>query len=139
MPAGDGPVDFELTLTDEHARGFVVSRALSLWRPVHGSEAARGIAARVALALSAWVALAFGLGAWLRAPLVALVLAATWVATWWSDEAPRWLAGGDLARALATVGEGRAAAPVDVTDGLATAACIALGLALAARPVEGRP
>lgn len=144
VPGGEGPVEFQLALTDADARGFVVSSALSLWRPVDASEAARGAAARVALASCTWVALAFGLGAWLRAPLVALVLAATWIATWWrdgawSDEAPRWLAGGDLARALATVGEGRAAAPLDALDGLAAAACIAVGIALAARRVEGRP
>jgi hypothetical protein len=105
--------------------------------------AARGVAQRVALASCAWVALAFGLGAWLRAPLVLLVLAATWIAAWWSDGSerwlPRWLPGGDLARVLAVVGEGRAAAPLDALDGIATAACIAVGLALSARGVEGRP
>jgi hypothetical protein len=139
VPAGAGPVDFELSLPDPGARGFVVSRELTLWRPVEGSEAARGAAQRVALAACAWVALAFGLGAWLRAPLVLLLMSVTWIAAWWSDGAPRWLPGGDLARALATAGEGRAAAPIGVLDLVAAAAFIAIGLALSARGVEGRP
>lgn len=142
VPDGTGDVEFELSLPEPGARGYVASDDVTLWREASpGSPAAR-VAARVALALAAWTVLAFGLGAWLN-PLLALgVLASAWCAIWWSDawtDAPRWLPGASLAQDLAIAAQGRAPAGLAAIEYAAALAAALLGLALCRRGPEGRP
>ena len=143
VPDGAGDVEFELSLPEPGARGYVASDDVTLWRDVPPHTARARIAARFALALAAWTLLAFGLGAWL-APILALgLMASAWTSIWWSDVASAawtsWIPGANLARDLATAAEGRAPASVALAEIAAAFACALVGLALSRRGPERRP
>jgi len=139
IPRGSGPVDFELSLPEPGARGFVTSEHVELWRVVPASAARARIASRVAIAVLAWALLAFGLGAWLRPWLAVGVVAAYALAIQLAESAPRTFPGAKLAQNLAIAADGRAPAPLGALEYLGLALVAFLALHLARRGAEGRP
>ncbi|MFN0242254.1 MAG: hypothetical protein ACKVWV_05120 [Planctomycetota bacterium] len=132
LPRGHGDLEFALAITDPDARALVLSDALELWLPIPSERAASlALAARLALALLAWTALALGFGAWLSAPTATGLVAALWIALWLADGAPAWIPGADAFDALATIGRGRAPTQPALREIAATIACVAVGLGLA--------
>ncbi len=141
VPDGEGEVEFELSLPEPGARGYVVSDDVTLWRNASSATPKLRIAVRVALALCAWTLLAFGLGAWLSPMLALGCLALTWCAMWWSElpyVAYAWIPGASLERDLAIVSAGRAPTSLNWTEYAGVAVFALGGLALARRRAEGR-
>ncbi len=139
IPRGPGVVEFELSLPEPGARGFVTSEHVELWRVVPAGAVRGRVAARMAIAVLAWSLLAFGLGAWLRPWLAAGVVAAYALAIQLSDFAPRTFPGAKLAENIAIAADGRAPAPLGALEYLGLALVAFLTLHLARRGAEGRP
>lgn len=141
VPGGEGEVEFELSLPEIGARGYVVSDDVTLWRDASAGAPKMRLAARVALALCAWTLLAFGLGAWMSPMLALGSLALTWCAMWWSELpyfAYACIPGASLARDLAIVSDGRAPTSLAWTEFAGAALCALVGVTLARRRAEGR-
>ncbi|MCY2961993.1 MAG: hypothetical protein NTY35_17690 [Planctomycetota bacterium] len=143
VPGGEGEVEFELSLPEPGARGYVASDDVTLWRAEPAAAPKLRIAARAVLAVAAWAVLAFGLGAWLT-PLLALgLLASAWCALWWTEAwrlgAAIGIPGAGLARDLAIVAEGRAPSSLAAGEFATAIACVLVGLLLCRRGPEGRP
>lgn len=139
IPRGSGVVEFELSLPELGARGFVTSEHVELWRVVPASAARARVSTRVAIAVLAWALLAFGLGAWLRPWLAVGVVAAYALAIQLADSAPRTFPGARLAQNLAIAADGRAPAPLGALEYFGLALVAFLALHLARRGAEGRP
>lgn len=143
VPDGAGDAEFELSLPEPGARGYVASGDMTLWRDEPAGAARIRIAARAALALSVWTLLAFGLGAWMAPFLVLGLMASAWCAIWWRDAPPgawtSWLPGARLAEDLAMAAEGRAPSSLSAIEFAAAIACALIALAASRRGPEGRP
>ena len=93
--------------------------------------------ARTATASLAWIALALGLGAWMRPALAALSVGALWLLPWALGAGSAVLPGGDLPAALGALGEGLVPAPARAEPVAVAAALALVGLALGARGLRG--
>ena len=133
----------ERVLVLEHLDGdaalVVAAAGVEVVRPLDGPRApALRAAARLGLALAAWLALALGLGAWMGPALAwGLTLSAA-LAVGWSEAAwARALPGAGLSEALARMGEGLAGPWPGARELAWAALTVAVGLGLAARGIVG--
>jgi len=115
----------------DEVTGYLHPDSGRLWTPCDSERRVSGnLVMRLALVGAAWLALALGLGAWMRGSLAALSIGAAWTAaSLWAD-APAWLPGARLVHALGVVGRGRVPAAIGIETVLGTLACVALGIAL---------
>jgi hypothetical protein len=131
--ADDVVVELELSVSDPDARVLVLSDAAQVWIPVASASAAdRAIALRLCVASCAWIALAFGFGAWISAASAALCVIALWIAAWLADAPCAWVPGIDLPEALAIAARGRVPPELDPRAYAGAFVALACGLALAA-------
>jgi hypothetical protein len=115
LPLGEGPLEIVITAPLAGSRAYLVTGEIELWTPEASERAgSRAVIARLLPAVLAWIALAFGLGAWMSAASATWAVVAAWTAIWLSDARPAWLPGADLWEALDTVGAGRVPAHADV-------------------------
>ncbi len=133
LPAGADAVELELSVSDPDARVLVLSDAAQVWIPVASAGAAdRAIVLRLCVASCAWIALAFGFGAWISAASAALCVFALWIAAWLADAPCPWIPGIDLPEALAIAAQGRVPPELDPRAYVGAIVALASGLALAA-------
>ncbi len=133
LPAAAGAVELELSVSDPDARVLVLSDAAQVWVPVASASAAdRAIVLRLCIASCAWIALAFGFGAWISAASAALCVIALWIAAWLADAPCAWIPGIDLPEALAIAAQGRVPPELDPRAYAGAFIALACGLALAA-------
>jgi hypothetical protein len=134
VPAGDGPIELELAREGDGAIVVLDGRGTAWLAPLGNALwTSAGIAALAALSLAAWLALAIGLGAWLSNGLTTCVLVALALPGWLGDLPwlATWTPWAELPAAIELAGRGLGAPHPSAPTWLATAACIAIGLALA--------
>lgn len=132
VPEGDGAVELELSRT-----GAIVALDGSgtTWlRPIgSASEISFDISAQVALAVLAWLALAFGCGAWVSPALATSTIVALALSTWvgGGSALDAWWPWSALPAAVGAAGRSVAPGMPTAAHVCGALACIALGLALA--------
>ena len=135
-PPGDGPLELLLRRTGGHAIVYVTGDELiGLGDPISLRVSSLALFAHWALALAAWTALAFGLGAHLP-PLLAALLALTLGVPSLGGEHPLWRCctpWGALPQAFESLGRCAAPTPPGALAIASTALIVAASLALAAR------
>lgn len=143
LPADEVSFEFELTSAPGEARVFVLSERGEVWsRDGHRHAASLAMFARLALALSVWVALALAFSCFVSGRTAACGVLALWTPLWFSSGIPatgiaRIWPGADLFDALAIVGEGRAPAAVGLEVVCAAIAIVTLSLGVCAIALRG--
>jgi hypothetical protein len=133
LPSSGGEVELELSVSDPEARVLVLSESAEVWIPVASASAAdRAIALRLCVASCAWLALAFGFGAWISTPSAALGVIALWIAAWLADTPCAWIPGVDLPETLGIASQGRVPAALDPRAYIGALVALVAGIALAA-------
>lgn len=131
LPPGPGDLRFEIACPRAGTRAYTVSDEVEIWAPCASDRAAGArILVRLLAASLAWIALAFGLAAWMSAPSAALFVLAAWIAAWLGDATPSWLPGADLWSALDTIGSGRVPSSPDPRSHAIALGFAALGVLL---------
>jgi hypothetical protein len=129
LPAGEGPLEFELSA--QGAAGVLGLEALEvgLLQPRPERLATWRLAVSLGLLGTALLALALGLGSWMSAASAVALLCVAWGVAWL--EGLSWpLPGLDLPASLEAVARGRVPAPLTAPVVAATAGVVLLGLSL---------
>ena len=113
--------------------GYLHPNSGRLWVACDSERRASGnLIARTLLGGAAWIALALGLGSWMRGSLAALLTGSAWIgASLWSGTLASWLPGARLIDALGVVGRGRVPEALGVELLFGTFVLVTAGLALA--------
>ena len=132
VPPGDGAVTLELQRIGDGARVLFRDPSCELWIPVTSMHTAgRNFGLHAALALAAWLALAFGLGAWMSGPFTVMTMLSVWLGIWLADAPSVFVPGATLPAALEILRAGRAPGAIEASAVIGSSACILAGLGAA--------
>jgi hypothetical protein len=129
LPAGSGPLEFELVALDAASRLAVEDLTLEVLRPTSERVAVLRIAMSLALFGATLIALVLGFGSWMSAPSAFCLVGVLWIAAW-LEGASAPLPGLALPRLFASLSDGRVPMSEPALVWLASAALVALGLGL---------